>query len=445
MQNLCSKAESRVVELAMTRVAIVEGFRTPFVKAGTEFDDVSAQELGRAVTQELLERTGIDPSTVGEVVFGNVAQPANATNIARVIALQAGLPLSTSAHTVSRNCASGMQAVTTGFDLISLGRTDTVVVGGTESMSNIPLLFPKSMSRFLAGLSRKKTPLAKISHLRNFRLSMIKPIIGLVEGLKDPFCGLNMGQTAQILANEFGITREMQDEFSLHSHLKASSAAKSGRFDQEIVPFYLPSKDKVITQDIGPRPNQTMEALAKLKPFFDRRHGSVTAGSSSQITDGACALLLMSEEKVQKLGLQPLAWIKSYAYAGLDPKRMGLGPAIASPVALRKAGHTLAEMDYVEINEAFAAQVLAVSQLFKNPSLGDRFGLSFGNLLSEIDPSKLNVHGGAIALGHPVGSSGARIVMTLAKELQRNKQAKLALATICIGGGQGGAVVIEKA
>ncbi|MEZ4703756.1 MAG: thiolase family protein [Bdellovibrionota bacterium] len=428
----------------MTRVAIINGFRTPFVKAGTEFDDISAQELGRVVTRELIERTGIDPHSVDEVIFGNVSQPADATNISRVIALQSGLPLSTSAHTVARNCASGLQAVTTAFDMIQLGRADTVIAGGTESMSNIPLMFPKTMSKWLAKLSRAKTPLQKVQTLLHFRPSMLKPIIGLVEGLKDPFCGLNMGQTAQILANEFGISREQQDEFSLHSHLKAAAAAKAGRFEDEIVPVYLPSKDKVISNDIGPRSNQTIEALAKLKPFFDRRHGSVTAGSSSQITDGASAILLMSEKRVEELGLTPMAWIKSYAFEGLDPKRMGLGPAIATPVALRRAGNKLSEMDYVEINEAFAAQVLAVLEVFKQPSLGDRFGISFENLLGELDPAKLNVNGGAIALGHPVGSSGTRLVMTLAKELVR-KKANLALATLCIGGGQGGAMVIERA
>jgi len=426
------------------KVAIVDGVRTPFVKAGGAFSNISAQELGRIVMRELLERTEIEPSIIDEVVFGNVAQPMDATNIARVIALNSGCPQITSAHTVSRNCASGMQSIATGFDLIRTGQADVVVAGGTESMSNIPLMFPKSMSLFLEKLSRAKTPLQKLKVFSKFELAMLKPIIALIEGLKDPFCGLNMGQTAQILANEFHISREQQDEFALRSHQRAVAATKSGRMAEEIVDVILPKDKTVISEDIGPRDNQTIEALAKLKPFFDRRHGSVTVGNSCPITDGASALLLMSEEKVKQFKIEPLAWIRSYAFAGVDPRRMGLGPTVATPIALRRAQVKLSEIGLVEINEAFASQVLAVLKVFSNPKYAENIGIPYADELAPINPEIFNVNGGAIALGHPVGTSGNRIVLTLAKEMKR-RDASLGLAAICIGGGQGGAMVIEKA
>lgn len=426
------------------RVAIVDGIRTPFVKAGGIFSNVSAQELGRIAMRELLERTEIEPSIVDEVIFGNVAQPMDATNIARVIALNAGCPQITSAQTVSRNCASGMQSIATGFDLIQTGQAEVVVAGGTESMSNIPLIFPKSMSLFLEKLARAKSPLQKLATFSQFDFSMLKPIIALLEGLKDPFCGLNMGQTAQILANEFHISREEQDQFALQSHQKAVAATKSGRMAEEIVNVMMTKERKVVSEDVGPRETQTLEALAKLKPFFDRRHGSVTVGNSCPITDGASALLLMSEEKVKHFKIEPLAWIRSYAFAGVDPRRMGLGPTVAAPIALRKAQVKLPSIGLVEINEAFASQVLSVLKVFANKKYAENIGIPYADELSEIDPNILNVNGGAIALGHPVGTSGNRIVLTLAKEMKR-RDVSLGLAAICIGGGQGGAMVIEKA
>jgi acetyl-CoA acyltransferase len=430
--------------MTLPRVAIIDGVRTPFVKAGGIFSNVSAQELGRIAMRELLERTEIEPSIVDEVIFGNVAQPMDATNIARVIALNAGCPQITSAQTVSRNCASGMQSIATGFDLIQTGQAEVVVTGGTESMSNIPLMFPKSMSLFLEKLARAKTPLQKLTTFSKFELSMIKPIIALLEGLKDPFCGLNMGQTAQILANEFHISREEQDQFALRSHQKAVAATKSGRMSEEIVNVMMPKEKIVVSQDVGPRETQTLEALAKLKPFFDRRHGSVTVGNSCPITDGASALLLMSEEKVKQFKIEPLAWIRAYAFAGVDPRRMGLGPTVATPIALRKAQVKLSSIGLVEINEAFASQVLSVLKVFANPKYAESIGIPYSDELGEIHPEIVNVNGGAIALGHPVGTSGNRIVLTLAKEMKR-RDVSLGLAAICIGGGQGGAMVIEKA
>jgi len=424
-------------------VAIIDGCRTPFVKAGDAFSHVPAQTLGRIVTSELLARTQVDPHHVDEVVFGNVAQPMDATNIGRVIALQAGLPLSISAQTVSRNCASGLQSIVTAAHLIQSKSAEVVIAGGTESMSNIPLVFPKSMSLFLAKLSRSKTFLKKIKTFTAFRPAMLKPIIALVQGLNDPFCGLSMGQTAQVLANEFGISRNAQDQFALLSHQKALHAAASGRFAHEIVPVFAPQSKKIIDQDIGPRQGQSLEALGKLKPYFDRRHGSVTVGNSCPITDGASALLLMSAQKVKEHNLKPLAWIRGCAFGGLDPKRMGLGPAVAMPLALHKTSKTLNQMDLIEINEAFAAQVLAVLEVCKKPSTAHHVTIPHADTLSEIDPTILNVNGGAVALGHPVGTSGNRIVLTLAKELQLQNKS-YGMASICIGGGQGGAIILEK-
>ncbi|HLG18613.1 MAG TPA: thiolase family protein [Bdellovibrionota bacterium] len=426
----------------MTRVAIVDGIRTPFVKAGDRLSRMGAQELGRIAVRELLEKTDIDPATVDEVIIGNVAQPMEATNISRVIELNSGMPLSMSAHTVSRNCASGLQSIAEGFELIRSGQAHTVVVGGTESMSNIPLMYPREMSDFMGNVWRAKSRLKKAAALAKFRPRMLKPVVALAEGLKDPFSGLNMGETAEVLAKEFHITRREQDEFALQSHQRAVAATKSGRMADEIVPIYLPGEPEPLGNDIGPRENQTIEALERLTPYFDRRYGTVTAGNSSPITDGAAALLLMSEARVQVTGIQPLAWIRSYGFAGLDPRRMGLGPAVAAPIALRRAGLSMREIELVEMNEAFAAQVLANLRVFERPKLGEAVGADQPEL-APIDVGRLNVNGGAIALGHPVGTSGTRITLTLAKEMKR-RNLQLGLATLCVGGGQGAAMVLER-
>lgn len=422
------------------KIGIVAGARTPFVKAGLDFDAIGAETLGTVAAAETLNQSGISVAEVDEVVFGNVAQPMNATNIARVIALNAGLPLTISAHTVQRNCASGMQAITTGVELIRSGSAHTVLTGGTESMSNIPLLFPKSFVHFLGNLSKAKSPLQKLDVLATFRLSHLKPTIALLEGLKDPFCGLNMGQTAEVLAKEYGITREEQDAFALQSHQKACQALDI--LKEEIVPVFAPKLNRLISQDVGPRKEQTLQALQKLKPYFDKKYGSVTVGNSCPVTDGAASLLIMSESKIQSHGLKPLAWIRSYAFAGVDPKRMGLGPVLSSSIALEKAGLTVKDLGLIEINEAFAAQVLSVLKCFASRELSEKLGAR--PTLSEIDPRLLNVNGGAIALGHPVGTSGARIVLTLAKEMKRRK-VQFGLSTLCVGGGLGGAVVLENA
>ena len=412
----------------MTRLAIIDGIRTPFCKAGTDLKSLPAQELGRIVISELLERTGFDKQKISQVIFGNVAQPPEAANIARVIALNAGIPQEVPAYTVHRNCASGFEAITSAYEKMVAGQGDVFVVGGTESMSNIPFLFSGSAVEKFTALNRAKSLPAKVSAALAFRAGDFKPRIGVMLGLTDPVCGLNMGETAEVLYKDFGISRAEQDAFALESHLKATKARAKLR--EEMMTVYLP-RGKFVQDDNGVREQQTMEALAKLRPVFAKHNGTVTAGNASQITDGAAAFLVMSEEKAKSLGLQPLGYLRGYAYAGVDPQRMGLGPAYAIPRALSQSGVEWDEIQLVEINEAFAVQVLAVELV-----LSKEFGL-------KINRDLLNVNGGAIALGHPVGASGARLVLTLLKEMAR-RNLETGLASACIGGGQGAALILER-
>lgn len=441
-------------------VVIVEGVRTPFAKADTKLKGVHPAELGRTALKELLARTNLDPDAVDEVIVGNTGNPPDAVNISRVVALNAGIPQRTSAFTVHRNCASALESISGGYERIKSGTLEVVVAGGTESMSQMPLIFPREFTHIFGRLASAKTTgqrLQALGALLKADLRQVvemvttgpmqktphKPVISIVEGLTDPFVGKNMGETAEILAKEFGISRVEQDEFALRSHQKAVAAIKEGRFAQEITPVFLPPKFKeIVNEDVGPRENQTMEALGKLKPFFDKRTGTVTAGNSCPITDGAAMVLLMSREKAQALGYKPVARIRGYAYAGLEPERMGLGPAYSTPIALKRAGLTMQDIDLVELNEAFAAQVIACMKAFASDKFAqDKLGLS--KAVGEIDPSKLNVNGGAIALGHPVGATGTRLIVTLMKEMQRRK-VQFGLATLCIGGGQGGAMILER-
>ena len=424
------------------RIAIVNGVRTPFCKAGTTFSSLLVDQLGVYPLKEAFLRSNIRPDDIDDVITGCVAQPAHAANVGRVIALRAGIPKHVPAITVHRNCASGMEALSSGAQRLLLGESDVVAALGVESMSNIPLLFNQTMTAFFTQLMKAKTFVQKCRVLASFRLSHLKPIVALELGLTDPICNLLMGNTAENLAREFKITRSDQDEFSLQSHLKALDAQKNGRFDDEIIPIQLPDKyDQTIMADNGPRKGQTIEALQKLRPYFDRKLGSVTVGSSSQITDGAGACILMREQTAKDRGLTPLGYIKGYAYAGCDPHRMGLGPTYASHRLIRRFGLTMDDFDLVEINEAFAAQVLANVAAFESPSFAKN-ELNDDSPLGTLPLEKLNVNGGAIALGHPLGASGIRICMTLLYELKR-RELKRGLATLCVGGGQGGAFVLE--
>lgn len=413
---------------------ILAATRTPFCKMGTDLAELTADDLGRAAVSSLLTRTGIDPAELSEVIFGCVAQPTEAANIARIIALRAGVPQHVPALTVHRNCASGMEAITAAQQRIAAGQGDLFLVGGVESMTHIPLLFPHEAARHFAELNRAKSSGQKISAAANFNLSDFKPRVGLELGLTDPFTGMIMGDTAEILAREFGISREAQDQFAADSHAKALEHRED--LDEEISPVF--TNGKAITQDNGIRTDSTPEKLATLRPIFDRLTGSVTAGNSSQITDGAVALLVGTEAAAKRLGLEPLGRLAAYAYSGCDPRRMGLGPVHAIARARQISGLSPEDADIIEINEAFAAQVLACLASLKDPKTHH---LDLPAI--EISQDRINLRGGSIALGHPVGATGARLVLTALDQIRKSNK-KRALVTLCVGGGQGAALYLEK-
>ena len=419
---------------------VLSGVRTPFAKAGSVFKRTPSYELGRVAASEVIARSELDPGRIDEVVFGHCAMPAEAANSSRIVALRAGVPERVPAVTVHRNCASGMEAVANACHRIGSGDAKLVLAGGMESMSQIPLQYTFEYADFLEGLMRAKTPFAKLGAMMKFKPRMLTPRIAIAEGLTDLVCGLNMGQTAEVLSREFRITRERQDAFALQSHQRAVAAREKLR--EEIVPVYPGPGYEPVRDDVGPREAQTLEALAKLKPYFDRRNGTVTVGNSCQITDGAAAMLIGDDETAQGWPTPPLGRIRSFAFAGLAPGRMGLGPVFAMAKALAKAELTLTEIELFEINEAFAAQVLACVEAAKSEKFcKDELGLD--KALGEIPEERLNVNGGAIALGHPVGSSGARLIIATLNEMRR-RGARLGLASLCVGGGQGAAFVLER-
>ncbi|AGH81311.1 acetyl-CoA acetyltransferase [Psychromonas sp. CNPT3] len=424
------------------RLAIVEGIRTPFCKAGSVMSGLQADDLGAMVVKELIAKTEIPPHLIDELIMGNVGQPSNACNIARVIALKAGLPEDLSAYTVHRNCASGLQSISSGYEKLLAGQGEVLIVGGTESMSNYPFKFSKKMTYLLSELIKARTVTDKLRLLCSFRPQDLKPVIAIVEGLTDPTCGLNMGQTAEILASEFSISREQQDAFALQSHLNADRAQQKGILSEEILSIFLaPHYPKVQHHDNSIREDQSLEKLAKLKPFFNKLNGTITVANACPISDGAGALLIMLEDKARELGYQPLGYLSDYSYAGLAPDHMGLGPVYATAKLLKKSGLKMQDFDLIELNEAFAAQVLANESAFSSTLFAQKF-LGQDKALGSIDKTLLNVNGGAIALGHPVGATGTRLVLTLLKELRRRNKNR-GLATLCIGGGQGAAFVLE--
>ncbi len=420
-------------------VVVVEGVRTPYSRAGTELKDVSAAELGRIVVTELLARTDFDPEGLDQVIFGNIAQPPDAVNVARVAALKAGVSARVPAFTVNRLCGSGLQSIVDAWYRIAAGDAEAIVAAGVESMSNIPLLYSHESQEIFTEVFTARDVGGRIAAASKFRPKHFKPDIGLQMGLTDAVCGLNMGETAEVLAKEHGVSREEQDAFALRSHQRVTMAR--ARLAEEIVPVPIPPRyEALATRDNGVRENQSLEALAKLKPYFDRKFGTVTAGNSSQITDGAAASLVMSASAARARGYAPLGRIRGFAFCALEPERMGLGPAVATPLALSNAGVAWSDIGLVEINEAFAAQVLACARVFPSAAWHAKYGT--GGPIGELDWERTNVNGGAIALGHPVGSSANRLVTTLLKEMKR-RGTQFGLATMCIGGGQGGAVVVE--
>ena len=427
------------------RIVLAAGLRSPWARAGGSFAKEDAGHLGATVARELLVQTGIEPDAFDEVIVGSVGPPHDQANVARVIALRAGIPRHVPARTVARNCASGIEAVTTAATSIKAGVGDLYMTLGVEVMSGYPLIFGEKMTGLFAGLMKAKSPIAKVKRLASFRPSFLAPRVALLEGLNDPTCDMLMGQTAELIARDFGITREECDQYAAQSHQRAEKARNAGRFEREILPMLpLGARDGqlALIHDDSIRDGQTTQKLAKLRPYFEKPDGVVTVGNACGITDGAGALVVTTEERARAMDLQPLARIKSWAWAGCDPSRMGLGPVHATAKALDAAGATMKDIGAIELNEAFAAQVLGCKVAFESADYSEKF-LGRSGALGELDLEKTNVNGGAIALGHPVGATGARLLLTAAHELEVGDH-ELTLATLCIGGGQGGAVILER-
>src|SRR5688500_7566308 len=423
------------------RVAIVAGVRTPFTKAGTAFKSLSAIDLGKLCVAELLQRTNLEGKEVQALVFGTVIPSVVAPNIAREVSLLPQLPKGVQAFSVSRACASANQAITDAADQIALGHVDVAIAGGSESLSNVPILHSQGFAEALVLASKAKTLGGRMKAMARLRP---KDLVPITPAIAEPSTGETMGQSAEKMAKINAIPREEQDQFALRSHRLAAAGTADGRLTSEIFPVYLPpSFENAAVTDNGIRLDSTIESLRGLKPVFDKRYGSVTAGNSSPLTDGAAAVLLMSEQKARAMGLQPLGFIRSYAYAALDPGEQLLqAPVLAAPMALKRAGLTLRDMDLVEMHEAFAAQVLSNLKGFESKEWAERAG--FSHPVGEVDRAKLNVMGGSISLGHPFGATGARITTTLLNELGR-RGGQFGLMTVCAAGGMGFAMVVERA
>ena len=423
------------------RVAIVAGVRTPFARAGTAFKNLTAIELGKLCVAELIQRTNLEGRLVEAIVYGTVVQAVTAPNIAREVSLLPMLPKGCEAYTVGRACASANQAITDAADQILLGHHDVVIAGGAESLSNVPILHSRSMSEKLLAFSRAKGTAQRVRLLGSIRPRDLVPI---TPAIAEPSTGETMGQSAEKMAKINHIPREEQDQFALRSHRLAAVGTEDGRLTAEIVPVYVPPKyDAALVSDNGIRTDTSIEQLRGLKPVFDRQYGTVTAGNSSPLTDGASAVLLMSEERANTLGYPPLAFVRSYAYAALDPgEQLLMAPVLAAPLALQRAGLTLGDIDVIDMHEAFAAQVLCNLAGFVSREWAARAG--FSEPVGEVDRSKLNVMGGSIAIGHPFGATGGRILTTLANELVR-RGGQFGLLTVCAAGGMGHAMVIERA
>jgi acetyl-CoA acyltransferase len=423
------------------RVAVVAGLRTPFAKSGTHYAHLSALDLGKIVVAELLQRSGIDASEVQELIFGNVIPSVKAPNIAREIVLGTGLPRRIPAYSVSKACASANQAITSGSDMIARGYADTVIAGGAESLSDVPILFSKKFADALVSASKQKSLSGKLGAFSKIRPKDLAPD---APAIAESSTGLSMGESAEKMAKANGITREEQDRFALQSHHRAAAATASGRFKDEVMQVVVPpSFDNIVEQDNLIRGDTTLEALAKLRPVFDRKYGTITAGNASPLTDGAAAVLLMSEEKAKALGIKPLGFIKSYAYAAVDPfDQLLQGPVFALPIALERAKVKLDEIKVIEMHEAFAAQVLSNIQWIGSKKIAlEKLGRA--EPVGQIDPERINRTGGSIALGHPFGATGARIVTTVCNELQRTGE-QYGLVTVCAAGGIGVAMVLER-
>ncbi|MDP3538988.1 MAG: acetyl-CoA C-acetyltransferase [Azonexus sp.] len=425
----------------MKTIYVVDGARTPFLKAQKGPGVFAASDLATQSGRALLLRQPFEPSDLDEVILGCAAPSPDETNIGRMVALRLGCGHKVPGWTVMRNCASGMQALDSAIANIQCGRSGLVLAGGVDALSRAPLLYSDTMVRWFAGMMGMKTVGQKLGHFLKLKPgALFRPVIGLMKGLTDPVVGLLMGQTAENIAWKFGINRQQMDEFAVRSHQRAMAGREAGHFS-EIVPL-VDGEGTVYGEDDGVRADASMAGLAKLKPFFDKKYGNITAANSSQITDGAAWLILASEEAVQKWNLKPLGKIVDSQWSGLDPAYMGLGPVHASTPILQRHGLALNDIDAWELNEAFAAQVLGCQAAWKSDDYC-REQLGLPGALGELDDARLNVDGGAVAIGHPVGASGARIVLHLLHVLRRQK-ARRGIATICIGGGLGGAMLVES-
>jgi acetyl-CoA acyltransferase len=423
------------------RAAVVAGLRTPFVKAGTDFKDLGAVDLGALLVNELVARTGLPASAYDGVIFGQVIPSKLVTLIGREMVLRSQLPRSVEAHTVSRACATSLQAATAAADQIALGHSSCVIAGGAESISDAPIFAGRRLAQALVELSKAKSMGARLSILASLRPRDFTPE---PPALKEPTTGLTMGESAEQMAQKNAISRGAQDELALQSHHRAAAAWEAGRFDGEVMHVPVPPRyQQVSKKDNIVRADTTLPALSQLRPVFDRKYGTITAGNASPLTDGAAAVVIMAEEKARALGLVPLGYIRSFAYAALDPRDQLLqGPAYAAPVALDRARLTLKDMDLVDMHEAFAAQVLSNLKAFSSRAFAEK-ELGRSEAIGEVDPARLNVNGGSIALGHPFAATGARMITQTLRELER-RQKQHALLTVCAAGALGAAVVLER-
>lgn len=423
------------------RVAIVAGLRTPFVKSSSAFRSMTALDLSKQVVTELIERAELDPEEIDLCVFGQVIPTVQAANIAREVVLASGLPRDIEAFSVSRACATSIQSMTSAAEHIALGLADVAIAGGADSLSNPPVTISRKLTTALMNAQKQKTALGK---LRAFTGLAPKDFVPVPPAIAEFSTGVTMGESAEQMAKDNGIPRAEQDAIAHASHVNASGAWKSGVFAEEVMAVRVPPSFDAVKEDNLVRHDSNLDSYAKLKPAFDRKYGSVTAGNASPLTDGAAALILMSEEKAAALGYEPLGFLRSYAWAGVDPNwQLLMAPAFAAPIALDRAGLTLADMDLIDMHEAFAAQVLSNIQALESDDFA-REKLGREGKVGVIDRSKLNVRGGSISLGHPFGATGARLVTQSLRELAR-RNGRYSLITVCAAGGLGAAVVLERA
>ncbi len=423
------------------RVAVVAGCRTPFAKAGTVYRDLTALDLAKVCVRELIERTEADPAWVGVVVMGQVIPSVKAPNLAREVVLGTGLPAGIPSHSVNRACASANEAIAEVASWILAGHADAGIAGGAESLSDVPILHSRRMAQALVEASRARGLGARLKAFSRIRPRDLVPD---TPAIAEPSTGLTMGQSAEKMARENGISREEQDLIAYRSHKNAAGAVDDGRLPKEMCAVAVPPRYEVtVTTDNLLRRDTTLEALAALPPAFDRRYGTVTAGNASPLTDGAAAVLLMSEARAKAEGYEPLAYIRSWAVAAVDPAgQLLMGPALAIPKALERAGRELSDMDLVDMHEAFAAQVASNIQALESETWA-REKLGRSKPVGKVDRERLNVCGGSIAVGHPFGATGARITTTLANELRR-RNGKFGLLSVCAQGGMGFAMVLER-